>query len=163
MEIGKYVGERVVDTCPVCYDRDTCFEDMYENYSSFLCFNCGMLSNTFYTEDNKERAKLLETTSKLVKDLEFFDEERQIYWYPSIINMGQMGMIFPEGSINKWVWKYATVVEVPKNEKESYPVPGKDGEFYTEKLDMEGAIEYGQYEFLQACKDMGFAKDIGNG
>ena len=74
-----------------------------------------------------------------------------------------MGMIFPEGSINKWVWKYATVVEVPKNEKESYPVPGKDGEFYTEKLDMEGAIEYGQYEFLQACKDMGFAKDIGNG
>ena len=154
--------ERVID-CPVCYDKDTCFEDIQETFSSFICFNCGFTSNTFYTEDNTERAKLLETTSKLVKDLEIFDEERQIYWYPSVINMGKMGMIFPEGSLDNWVWKYATVVEVTENEKQSYPIPGKDDEFYTEKLDVDGAIEYGQYEFLTACKDMGFAKDIGNG
>ena len=30
--------ERVI-TCPVCYDTDTCFEEMQENYSSYMCFN----------------------------------------------------------------------------------------------------------------------------
>ena len=99
---------------------------------------------------------------KLVDELKTFDEERQIWWYPSVLNMGPKGIIFPEGNLSNWVWRYAKVVEVPKEEQEQYPIPGKDGEFYTEKLDVENAQSYGQYEFLQACKDMGITVEQPN-
>jgi hypothetical protein len=154
--------ERVID-CPICFDQDSCFEDIQEKFKSYICFNCGFMSSTFYTEDNVERAKLLQDTSRLIKDLEFFDDERQIYWYPSVVNMGPKGIIYPEGNIEHWVWKYAKVVEVPEEEQQNYPVLSEDGEFYTEKLDTENAETYGQYEFLEACKKMGITKEIRNG
>ena len=141
--------ESVID-CPICYDSDACFEDTQEKFKSYMCFNCGFMSNSHYTEGNLDK---VENTSQLVNDLKFFDEERKIYWYPSIVNMGPKGIIFPEGDIKSWVWKYAEVVEVEENEK--YPIPGEEGEFYESKLDVENAEIFGQYKFLDACVAMG--------
>ena len=146
--------ERVID-CPICYDKDTCFEDIQEKFKSYMCFNCGFMSSTYYTEENSNK---IENQPQLVSDLKFFDEEREIYWYPSIVNMGKKGVIFPEGNIKEWVWKYAEVVEVPEEEQKQYPILDKDGEFYTEKLDVENAETFGQYEFLDACKKMGITE-----
>jgi len=42
---------------------------------------------------------------------------------------------------------------------ESYPILNEEGKFYTEKLDVKNAMEFGQYEFLQACQSMGI---VGN-
>ena len=150
--------ERVID-CPICYDSDTCFEDTQEKFKSYMCFNCGFMSSSHYIEENLDK---VENTSKLVNELKFFDEERDIYWYPSVVNMGPKGVIFPEGTVEEWVWKYAEVVEVPKEEQEQYPIPDKDGEFYTEKLDVENAETFGQYDFLEACKKMGITMEVPN-
>ena len=150
--------EIVID-CPICYDTDTCFEDTQEKFKSYMCFNCGFMSSSYYTIDG---ASKIENTSKLVEELKFFDEERQIYWYPSVVNMGPKGIIFPEGDAEHWVWKYAQVVEVPKEEQKNYPILDKEGEFYTEKLDIDNAKAFGQYEFLKACKKMGITTEIKN-
>lgn len=150
--------ERVID-CPVCFDTDACFEDIQEKFKSYMCFNCGFMSSSYYKKDT---VKEVEGMVKLVDELKVFDEERQIWWYPSVLNMGPKGIIFPEGNPDNWIWKYARVVEVSEEEQEQYPIPGKDGEFYTEKLDVENAKSYGQYEFLQACKDMGITVDQPN-
>ena len=151
--------ERVIDSCPICYDTDSCFEDIQEKFKSYMCFNCGFMSSSYYTKDTVKEA---EGMVKLVDELKSFDEERQIWWYPSVLNMGPKGIIFPEGNPDNWIWKYARVVEVSEEEQKQYPIPGKDGEFYTEKLDVENAKSYGQYEFLQACKDMGITVDQPN-
>ena len=132
--------ERVID-CPICYDTDACFEDIQEKFKSYMCFNCGFMSSSYYKKDTVKEA---EGMVKLVDELKTFDEERQIWWYPSVLNMGPKGIIFPEGNLSNWVWRYAKVVEVPKEEQEQYPIPGKDGEFYTEKLDVANAQSYGQ-------------------
>ena len=150
--------ERVID-CPICYDTDACFEDIQEKFKSYMCFNCGFMSSSYYKKDT---VKEVEGMVKLVDELKVFDEERQIWWYPSVLNMGPKGIIFPEGNPDNWIWKYARVVEVSEEEQKQYPIPGKDGEFYTEKLDVENAKSYGQYEFLQACKDMGITVDQPN-
>jgi len=147
--------ERIID-CPICYDRDSCFEDFQEKFKSYMCFNCGFMSSSLYTKDSVNK---IENTSKLVEDLKYFDEERKLYWYPSVVNMGKLGIIYPEGSIENWGWRFASVVSVDEHEKESYPILDKEDKFYTEKLDVENAIEFGQYEFLQACKCMGI---VGN-
>ena len=147
--------ERVID-CPVCYDPDRCFEDMQEKFNSYMCFNCGFMSSSHYTKDKEHR---IEGTSKLVEELKHFDDEREIFWYPSVVNMGKLGIIYPEGSVDSWSWRLASVVEVEPDEIESYPIPNEEGKFYTEKLDVENAMQFGQYEFLQACQSMGI---VGN-
>ena len=67
--------------------------------------------------------------------------------------MGPKGIIFPEGNVEQWVWKYAEVIDIPPNMREKY-----DG--HQKRLDVENAKSYEQYSFLEACKDMGIAQDI---
>ena len=147
--------ERIID-CPICYDQDSCFEDFQEKFKSYMCFNCGFMSSSLYTKDSVNK---IENTSKLVEDLKYFDEERELYWYPSVVNMGKLGIIYPEGSVENWRWRFASVIEVEPDEIESYPILNEEGKFYTEKLDVKNAMEFGQYEFLQACQSMGI---VGN-
>ncbi len=150
--------------CPNCYSEEKCFEETIErenedDFKSYLCFHCGFTSNSYYSKESKERVKHLETTADLIKELEFFDDERQLYWYPSVINMGPKGIIFPEGNLETWYWRYAKVIFIPEEERKDYPVPGKDGEYYESRLDVEGAKRFGQFEFLDACTDMGLVKN----
>ena len=119
--------ERVI-TCPHCFDSDSCFEDVQETFSSYMCFNCGFMSNSNYTDENIEN---IQHTSQLIKDLSFRDETRNIHWYPSVVNMGKLGIIYPDGTVFDWKWKFASVVKVDEEESKNYPIPGKDGECYT--------------------------------
>ena len=147
--------ERIIN-CPVCYDQDSCFEDIQEEFKSYMCFNCGFMSSTYYTEDNTDRIR---GSARLVKELEFYDETRKIYWYPSVVNMGKLGIIYPDGTKENWGWRFASVVKIDESEKENYPILGKEGEYYSERLDVDHAVEFGQYEFLNACQTMGI---VGN-
>ena len=147
--------EKVI-TCPYCNDTDRCFEDVQDTFSSFMCFNCGYMSHSNYTED---KISEIQHTSQLIRDLAFKDDDRDIYWYPSVVNMGKLGIIYPDGLPNDWNWKFAKVVQVSEEEQKNYPIPGKDEEYYTERLDVDNAQEFGQYEFLEACKSMGIVKD----
>ena len=146
--------ERVID-CPCCKDADSCFEEVQEQFSSFICFKCGFMSDSRFEHDSLQTIENEKTTPKLVTDLKFHDTERNIIWYPSVINMGQLGMIFPEGNPKEWNWRYAKVVEIPENERAQY-----DG--YSSRLDIEGAKTFHKDDFLSACKEMGITKDLKN-
>ena len=62
-------------TCPCCLDSKQCFEEKVdiENFSSFICFNCGFMSNTLYTNDSDALKKLKESTSELMNEISFYD------------------------------------------------------------------------------------------
>ena len=145
--------ERVID-CPVCYNTDKCFEDVQEDYNAYLCFNCGYMSDSRYEINSLKLLDNLKKSPKLVNSLQFQDENRNIVWFPSVINMGEKGMIYPEGTIDSWVWKYAKVVDIPENQRNKYQ--GHD-----KRLDIEGAKSFpAQTGFLEACKEMGVTKDL---
>ena len=67
--------------------------------------------------------------------------------------MGELGMIFPEGTKYDYVWKYATLVDIPEEERKNY-------DNYTQRLDVENAKIFSQFEFMEACKAMGITKDL---
>ena len=144
--------ERVID-CPVCFDVDRCFEDIQDDFKSYLCFNCGFMSDSRYEIDSVGLIENLKKSPKLVQDLQFKDKKRNIVWFPAVINMGEKGLIFPEGQPDNYVWKYAQVVDVPEEEREKY-------NNYDRRLDIENAESFGQKGFLEACKQMGITKDI---
>ena len=155
--------ERVI-VCPVCKDTDTCFEEIQENFSSYMCFNCGFMSDTRYRAGSVELLDNLNQSPQLVQDLQYFDEAKGIVWVPCVINMGELGIIYPdEDSQDKaafkatdkknYVWKYAKVVEIPEDMTGLY-------DNYDKRLDVENAKTYGKHEFFKACQDMGIIQDL---
>ena len=140
-------------TCPVCGDTHRCFEEQQEHFSSFMCFNCGFMSDTRYKQGSLELVDNMRQSPALIQDLQFEDTGRGIVWFPCVINMGTKGIIFPEGVKEEYVWKYAKVVEIPEDEREKY-------DNYDSRLDVENAETYDKFEFLEACKSMGITQDL---
>ena len=144
--------ERVI-TCPVCWDSDQCFEEVQETFSSYLCFHCGFMSDSRYEVDSLQLLDNLKKSPKLVQKLKVEDKERNIMWFPSVINMGELGMIFPEGTPEDYVWKYAKVIDIPEEERHKY-------DNYDRRLDVDGALTFSQNEFMKACDEMGITKEL---
>ena len=146
--------EKVI-TCPVCLDTNQCFEEVQETFSSYLCFRCGFMSDSRYEIGSLQLTENLKKSPKLVRESKFEDTNRNIVWFPSVINMGSLGMIFPEGTADDYVWKYAKVIDIPKEQQPLY-------DNHTQRLDVDNAETYSQYEFLKACESMGVTKDMKN-
>ena len=144
--------EKIID-CPVCYNTDNCFEEAQETFSSYLCFACGHMSDSRYEVDSIYLVENLKNSPKLVIESQFIDKHRNIVWFPSVINMGKLGMIFPEGTKDKYVWKYARVVDIPEEEQANY-------NNYSQRLDVENAETFEQQNFMGACKAMGITERI---
>ena len=144
--------ERVI-TCPVCWDNNQCFEEVQETFSSYLCFHCGFMSDSRYEVDRLQLLDNLKKSPKLVQKLKVEDKERNIMWFPSVINMGELGMIFPEGTPEEYVWKYAKVIDIPEEERHKY-------DNYDRRLDVDGAFTFSQNEFMKACDEMGITKEL---
>ena len=155
--------ERVID-CPICYDSDTCFEEVQENYSSYMCFNCGFMSDSRYRAGSVELVDNMNASPQLVQDLQHHDEKKGIVWFPCVINMGELGIIYPDEDPQEkaafkakqkknYVWKYAKVVEISEDMREQY-------DNYDKRLDVENAQVYSKHEFFKACQDMGIIKDL---
>ena len=145
--------------CPNCFDEKQCFEDVQEqdgkSFSSYMCFNCGFTSNSAYKWDTPELKQAQVGATQLMNDVALYDEEREIMWFPSVLNMGKFGVVYPEGSKNNWVYKLAEVRTLTDLEKKDPKYEGHDS-----ILDVENAKTYGQYEFLDACKEMGIIKEL---
>ena len=144
--------ERVI-ICPVCLDADHCFEDIQETFSSYLCFKCGFMSDSRYEIGSLKLIDNLKNSPKLVRESKFEDKDRNIVWFPSVINMGKLGIIFPEGASKNYIWKYAKLVDIPEEEQSKY-------DNYSQRLDVENAQTFGQNEFMKACKAMGITRDL---
>ena len=85
-------------TCPVCQDLSSnCLvektEVKGEPFESYLCFVCGMTTNSHFAMDSEHLEKMVENNTELMNDLKVMDEERGLVWFPSVINMGQKGII----------------------------------------------------------------------
>lgn len=145
--------------CPLCKGlNDNCFVEQTEvngkSFESYLCFQCGMTSNSYFAIDSDKLETAISNNTQLMNDLKIMDDDRNLIWFPSVINMGEKGIIYPDGKTNDWYWMYAKVVDIPENERDKY-----DG--HTKRLDVENAQKFGQFEFTEACIAMGIIKDNG--
>ena len=146
--------ERVI-TCPHCLDTNNCFEDVQPTFSSYLCFNCGYMSDSRYEIGNLQLIENMKKSPQLVRESQFEDKERNIIWFPSVINMGALGIIFPEGEVDDYVWRYAKVVSIPESDRHKY-------DNHNQRLDVENAQTFKQNDFMGACKAMGITERLDN-
>ena len=84
-------------SCPICSikEQSSCFvEKTDEGFESYICFDCGYTTNSALKLNECDNET--QNYTSLVKELKIEDTERQLEWYPSVINMGTMGMIYPK-------------------------------------------------------------------
>lgn len=157
MEIIKSNDVKV--TCPHCGGSE-CFEEDIDGVKSWLCTWCGFTSNETFKTDSEIIEKIEEDTVQIIRDLKFEDKERGLTWYPSVINNGSLGMIYPLGTVENWRWSVVPIVAIPEEERENYPIPGVQGEFYAHRIAMDQAKFFDNNKFFEAIKELGMVLDL---
>ena len=103
--------------CKHCYSKKMCFETVTDEYSSFLCFRCGYMSDTRLKPNTEFLEKHLENTPYLVESLSIYDHDRELYWYPSVMNLGKNGVIFPILEKDTYKWKACKFIKTEKDKE----------------------------------------------
>ena len=149
--------EDKLTVCPCC-GSDACYErhfkDDVSELKTWLCMTCGFTTNTQMI-DGSELVQLNENhTAELIKDLKQVHEG--LAWFPTVVNVQEMGMVFPEGkSTDEWHWKVVKAIPVTKEEKEKFPIPGTEGEYYKFKMDMKNPLVFDKKNFMDAAEAVG--------
>ena len=130
-------------TCPMCRAEKMCIEESQGDFSSYMCFRCGYMSDSRFTEDSEHLKTHLKNTPQVVVELKRYDLERLIFWFPSVVNVPEKGVVFPkeypESFKDTYCWVAAKYV---KSEREGYDF----------ELDMENSKETGPSLFYEALK-----------
>ncbi len=148
-------------TCKHCGAADRCFkEDTIgpdgTKATSYMCVSCGYTTTTLNVEGSDTITYYEEETAQLIKDLRWVDD-KNLVWYPIVLNFPNVGIIFPDGSSKlDWWWSTAPAVDIPKDEQKKYPIPGSDGQYYQKRVDMKQQAQFAPGEFYEACKHVGF-------
>ena len=148
--------------CPVCQGAN-CFKTEADKVSSYLCMQCGRTTNTHFKDGSPQLEAALEKSPDIINTLQYKDPSTELVWIPSVINIPTKGMIYPMGTRDNWNWAFSPVIELSKEEQENYPIPGKENEYYEQRVGVEttdGMELFGEMEYLKACKKLGITKDI---
>jgi len=144
-----------LSTCTRC-DSDACYiTEVNQDINNYFCYGCGFQSNSLLKEGEKMMEEQMEVLPELYKDLKHEDKTGQV-WFPSTINLPEKGMIFANGSTTKnWKWAAVKSVKVTKKEKKKYPIPGKKGKYYKNRMDMTTMKQFEERDFMEALSYIG--------
>jgi hypothetical protein len=136
-----------IKLCHVCGSKT-----VEKEAGTILCMECGFHTHPNFKQEYRD--KLEATMPKLIKALRFNDKRTGLIWYPIVVNIPNVGILFPDGnSVENWKWSFAKIVPIPLHERMKYPIPNKTGQFYETRLDIENAIIYPKYEFQKIYKE----------
>lgn len=149
------------DICPNCKTNHRLFiEKETADSDSRWCLYCGFMTTSKYKIGSEFVTQFESKHPKLMNALKIEDNNLSTNWYPSIINIPNKGMIFPDGTDkSNWKWAVAMVKSIPVFDRLKYPIPGKEGEYYETMLDIENIKHFDQLQFTDACKQLGIIKD----
>jgi hypothetical protein len=108
------------------------------------------------TEGHEFYMQQMETLPELYKDLAWKDSETGLIWLPNTINNPDQGMVFANGSgVSNWKWAAVKAIEIPEEDKEKHPIPGKPGEFMKFKMDMKNMHLFEERDYIEALSYIG--------
>jgi ribosomal protein L37E len=142
-------------TCERC-GSDACYiQEVNDEIKNYQCMGCGFITNTLMREDSDFFKEQMELLPNLYKELMGEDESGKV-WMPATINIPEQGMVFAHGAnIESWKWGAVKSITVKGDEMEKYPIPGKAGEFYKKRMDMDTIKEFDEGDFIEALDYIG--------
>ncbi len=121
---------------------------------SRLCMESGYTTTEFLKNDTDKLKEYEASLTQLMLDCKFVDEETGYVWFPTFMQMPG-GMLYPAGDTpTDLSWKVAKVVPIIGEERLKYPIPGRENEYYTSKLDVDNATTYDKSDFESALNEL---------
>lgn len=144
-----------LEKCPRC-GSDACYsQKINKEITNFMCYGCGFQSNSLMKKEGQFLEEQIEILPELYKDLIYEDDNGQS-WLPSTINLPEQGMVFANGSkSDNWKWAAVKAIEVKEEEKEKYPIPNKEGEYYKHRMDMTTMKMFEERDYMDALSYIG--------
>ena len=125
-----------------------------DNTTSFLCMESGFTSHEHLIEGSDFQQRYEERLTDLMLSCKFICMETNKAWYPTFMQMPG-AMLYIEGeSATAWKWKVAEVVPLEGDERLKYPIPGKENEYHTSRLDVDNAKTYDNNDFQTALDEL---------
>jgi len=123
---------------------------------SYLCVGCGYTtqSSLAITEDGLSSDGLvaaMATSPRLVQDLAYRDTERRLVWFPTVMNIPKVGVLYPDGKVGEWSWVVAPFIKLSEDEVEQYEMNGGDVK-YEYRLGIERLQRFTGLDFESALK-----------
>ena len=144
----ELIASDIID-CPCC-EKGACIETKTEYISLWACQTCGYKTHSRMKIGSNTVTDYHSTLPNLIQDLH--QEVNGLVWYPSIVNIEEKGMVFPDGtSTEDWAWVSAKAVEIPKEERSAFK-----GAMY--KMDMANAKKFDRLNFMDALDHINFYK-----
>ena len=140
--------------CPCC-KSNACSKTVNRENEVYLCWTCGMTTTSELIDGSDFEKENYEHTAELIKDLK--QVHKNLAWYPKVINLQERGMVFPEWNkrVKDWYWAAVEAISVSEEEKEKYPDPNNEGEFYKFKMDIKNIKRYDKMCFMDAAEQIG--------
>ncbi len=143
--------------------KKRCFVQKMGEEESYLCIDTGYTTNTTYAIGSAAIKDAESKAPKLINDLKYTDEDRGVVWFPSIVQVPGIGMIFPDGSsIDEWHYSVAKQIPIPEDEQKNYPITNKEGQYYQSRLDMDNLKTFANDEFEKACDELKIMSNVEN-
>ena len=142
-------------TCPCC-GSDACSKTpTQKGVNVYLCWTCGFTTNDELITGSDFEKENFEFTAELIKDLK--QVHGNLSWYPKVINLPEMGMVFPEWNkrVKDWYWAAVKATPINEDEIEKYPDPNSPGKFYKFKMDIKNIKRYDKMCFMDAAEYIG--------
>jgi|TARA_B100001939_G_C16941605_1_gene618515 hypothetical protein len=141
--------------CDRC-GSDACYvQEVNNEIKNYQCYGCGFITNSLLKKDSRFFEEQMELLPNLYKELMGEAEDGKI-WMPSTVNQPEKGMIFANGkSSDNWKWAAVLAVPVTEEEKEKYPIPNKEGEYYKWRMDMSTMKEFEEKDYIEALDYIG--------
>tara|TARA_R110000823_G_scaffold92565_6_gene203149 strand:+ start:2301 stop:2759 length:459 start_codon:yes stop_codon:yes gene_type:complete len=152
-----------MDNLIIC-DRcgsDACYvQEVNDKIKNYQCYGCGFITNSLLIKGSDFFEEQMEMLPNLYKELMGEDDNGKV-WMPSTVNLPEKGMVFANGkSGENWKWAGVRAVPVKDEEKEKYPIPNKEGEFYTLRMDMETIKEFDEGDYVDALDYIGVFDEV---
>jgi len=119
--------------------------------TSYICMESGYTSHEKLLIDSEYTQKYEQDLTQLMRDVKYNDAGRGIVWYPAFIHINNVGMLYSIGTTKlDMQWQISRVIDITEEDRQKFPVPGKENEYFTSRLDVENASTFDASEFENA-------------
>jgi len=115
---------------------------------SMICMETGYTTTDQLVHESDAQEAYEAGLTELMKEARIIDAVG-LCWYPAFMQLPG-AMIYPDGAADKFHYEVAEVVEIIGEERKKYPVPGKEGEYFTARLDVDNATQFEMNQFETA-------------
>ena len=98
--------------------------------------------------------KFEEKCSEIMKKVKVWDNKLGLTWYPTFMQLPGAMLYISGTDPSDLKWNVSKVIPIYGEEREKYPVPGKENQYYTTRLDVDNQSVFDGEKFEDALNEL---------